>query len=245
MAAKRRGLITGRVEETGAIRKNWRGKRSVVLVYPNLYHLGMSNLGFQAVYRQLNTQDDLVCERAFLPEDGESAAGRLKTVESGRPAAEANILAFSISFENDIPNLLRCLDAAGLPLLGSDRRSSDPLVLVGGVVTMLNPEPLAAFVDCFLIGEAETMLPQFLGVWDPQQDRGQNLHAIAAQVQGAYVPSLYSVAYKTDGTIASFEPTAANVPERIQRSQVRDLTEQQIFNPHMVINTAINVILGS
>ena len=234
MAHKRKRAVTG-AEEAGAIRKSWRGRRSVVLVYPNHYHLGMSNLGFQAVYRLLNDRDDVVCERAFLPDDGGSTVGRLETVESGRPAVDADILAFSVSFENDIPNLLRCLEIAGLPLLAADRRLSDPLVIAGGVVAMLNPEPIAAFIDCFLIGEAEVMLPSFLDAWEPQQDRRRNLVAIATQVPGSYVPSFYRTDYKDDGTLAAFEPTMAGTPERIRRAYVENLSD---FATHSSVVTS-------
>jgi radical SAM superfamily enzyme YgiQ (UPF0313 family) len=222
MASKRKSAATGGYEETGAIRKNWRGRRSVVLVYPNHYHLGMSNLGFQAVYQLLNARDDLVCERAFLPDGDDSTAGRLVTVESGRPAVDADILAFSVSFENDIPNLLRCLALAGIPLLSADRRESDPLVIAGGVVAMLNPEPIARFIDCFLVGEAEVMLPSFLEVWEPHQDRSRQMVSLAKHVPGAYVPSLYRTAYRQNGTISVFEPVA-DVPGRIKRAYVADL----------------------
>ena len=107
--------------EIGTIRKSWRGRTTVALVYPNRYHVGMSNLGLQSVYGLLNGFDDIVCERVFLPEDGASAAGRLTTLESGRPVAEADIVAFSISFESDYPHLLALLERAKIPLLASQR----------------------------------------------------------------------------------------------------------------------------
>ena len=224
MAPRKKSAATGEIQETGAIIKDWRGRRSVVLVYPNHYHLGMSNLGFQAVYQLLNARDDLVCERAFLPDGVVSTAGRLETIESGRPAVDADILAFSVSFENDIPNLLHCLSLAGIPLLTFERNESDPLVIVGGVVAMLNPEPIARFIDCFLVGEAEVNLPPFMDVWDPAQDRNQQLISLASQVPGAYVPSLYRTEYGKNGTISVFEPVA-DVPERVNRAYVADLAE--------------------
>ena len=223
MASKRKSA-TGGFEETGVIRKNWHGRRSVVLAYPNHYHLGMSNLGFQAVYQLLNARDDLVCERAFLPDGDISAAGRLVTIESGRPAVDADILAFSVSFENDIPNLLYCLSLAGIPLLSSERGESDPLVIVGGVVAMLNPEPIAQFIDCFLVGEAEVILPSFMEIWDAKQDRDRQLISLARQVPGAYVPALYRTEYTKNGKISVFEPMV-DVPERINRAYVADLAD--------------------
>lgn len=234
MAHRKKATAADLVREKGTIKKQWRDRRSVVLVYPNRYHLGMSNLGFQTVYQLLNAHDDLVCERAFLPEDGDSTAGRLLTAESGRPAAEADMLAFSISFENDIPNLLRCLRLAGLPLLSRHRGKSDPLVVVGGVVAMLNPEPIADFIDCFLIGEAEAILPDLLEVWAPGRDREEMLVSIGTQVPGAYVPSLYRTAYAEDGTISAFEPRGP-LPAEIRRPYARDLSD---FNTHSKIVTS-------
>ena len=107
--------------ETGTIHKEHGGRVSVALIYPNTYHVGMSNLGFQTVYRILNNLDGVVCERAFLPEPPPSDTKALSTLESGKAVAEFDIVAFSISFENDFPNLLTILDAASLPLCAADR----------------------------------------------------------------------------------------------------------------------------
>ena len=144
--------------ETGTIQKEHGGRISVALIYPNTYHVGMSNLGFQAVYRILNALDGVVCERAFLPDPPPSGVKALSTLESGKAVAAFDMVAFSISFENDFPNLLTILDAANLPLLAADRDGRRPLVAAGGAACLLNPEPIAAFIDCFLIGEAEVLL---------------------------------------------------------------------------------------
>ena len=157
--------------EIGTIRKQWRGKISVVLVYPNRYHIGMSNLGFQTVYQLINRLDHVVCERAFLPETNASVTPRPTTVESNRPIADADIIAFSISFENDYPHLLDILDSAGLPLKSDNRTGRLPIVIAGGVASFLNPEPLAPFIDCFLIGEAEEILPRFFQTFEPREDK--------------------------------------------------------------------------
>jgi hypothetical protein len=112
--------------EIGAIRKNWRGRTCIALVYPNHYHVGMTNLGLQTVYGLLNRFDDVVCERVFLPEADAAAPARLTTFESGRPVAEADIVAFSISFESDYPHLLSILNQAGIPLAAADRDEHHP-----------------------------------------------------------------------------------------------------------------------
>ena len=136
---------------------NSHGKVSVCLAYPNSYAVGMANLGYQAVYRLLATTPGVVCERAFL--DG---AG-MRSIGSGRALAEFDIVAFSLSFETDYPNIVRMLAGAGIPLRSEQRARGDrawPLLMAGGPATFLNPEPVAPFFDLFLIGEAEEMLPE-------------------------------------------------------------------------------------
>jgi radical SAM family uncharacterized protein len=209
--------------EIGTIRKQWAGRMRVVLIYPNRYHIGMSNLGFQSVYQFFNQFDHIVCERAFLPEKNRSASPRLVTLESGRRLTEADILAFSLSFENDYPNILAILDRAGIPLRSEDRDKGTPLIIAGGVASFLNPEPLADFIDCFLIGEAEAILPYFLDSYDPKQDRRTALLNLANEVPGAYVPSFYRPQYRHDGTLSAFEPLE-NVPARIKRAYVKDIS---------------------
>ena len=150
--------------ETGTIHKEHGGRVNVALIYPNTYHVGMSNLGFQTVYRILNNIDGVVCERAFLPDTPPSDTKALSTLESGKAVSTFDVVAFSISFENDFPNLLTILDAATLPLWAADRDGRRPLVTAGGAACLLNPEPIAAFIDCFLIGEGEALLDDFFNV---------------------------------------------------------------------------------
>jgi radical SAM superfamily enzyme YgiQ (UPF0313 family) len=180
----------------------------------------MSNLGFQTVYRLFNEVDDVVCERAFLPE-GDGVAPR--TVESASLLTGFDIVAFSVSFENDYPNLLAILSQAGIPPASSDRQALHPLVMAGGVACFLNPEPLSAFVDCFLIGEAEALVDPFFRTYDPARERQSCLASLARSVAGVYVPRFYAAAYREDGTLRSFEPLG-DVPERIPRAWVKDLS---------------------
>lgn len=212
--------------EIGTIHKPWKGCLKVALVYPNTYHVGMSNLGFQAVYKLINEVEDVVCERSFLPETGGLKKGRVLTVESGKPISTFDIIACSISFENDYPNLLTVFDKAGLPLLSNDREIPHPLVIAGGVALLLNPEPLAPFIDCFLIGEAEAILPRFFNVLSPEllaQNKRSCLKALAKNVPGAYVPEFYRTSYGPDGTLSTFEPVA-DVPAKVKRQYVKDLS---------------------
>ncbi len=154
--------------ERGAVRKNWGGRFPIALGYPNHYPLAMSNLGFQAIYHLLNRDPRVVAERFYLPEKedsglpsgaGSRGAGVLLTQESRRPVAETQILIFSISFERDYLNLVTLLQLAGLAPLAQERGQDQPLVLVGGVTSFINPLPLFPLVDGFLLGEGETQVP--------------------------------------------------------------------------------------
>jgi radical SAM family uncharacterized protein len=210
--------------EVGTIRKSWRGRTRIALVYPNRYHVGMSNLGFQTVYRLLNDNDHVVCERAFLPEPSQPSTTPLRTFESGKRLSDTDVIAFSLSFENDYPHILSILTKIGLPLRSDQRTGRHPLVIAGGVASFLNPEPMAAFIDCFLIGEAEAILPRFLEVLEPANDKRAILKAIARQVPGAYVPAFYQVEYRSDGTIAAFNPLE-DVPQSVERVYLKDLAQ--------------------
>jgi radical SAM family uncharacterized protein len=213
--------------ETGVIRKKWNGRIKVALVYPNTYHVGMSNLGFQAVYELINTFENVVCERSFLPDNGSSGkTERITTMESGNPISTFDLIAFSVSYENDYPNLLTILEKAKLPLGSKDRGIPHPLVIAGGVAFFLNPEPLALFIDCFLIGEAEAILPRFFDTVSHDllaQDRISCLNTLARDAPGVYVPSFYRVEYNSDGTLDAFK-SISDVPDKVERQYLKDLS---------------------
>ncbi|NLA74506.1 MAG: radical SAM protein, partial [Deltaproteobacteria bacterium] len=165
--------------ESGVIKKNWGGKISFALVYPNSYYVGMSNLGFQVVYRLLNNRSDVVAERVFLPEETELSlhlrAGRnLISMESKVPLSRFDLIAFSISFENDYPNILNLLDLARIPLRSAERDESFPIVMAGGITTFLNPEPIADYIDFFLLGEAEENLNAFVDLFKDTAGKGSS-----------------------------------------------------------------------
>ncbi|MDF1591293.1 MAG: radical SAM protein [Desulfobacterales bacterium] len=232
--------------EKGTVRKNWSGRTKIALVYPNQYHVGMSNLGFQAVYQLLNRMDAVVCERAFLPDDGPKAQ-RLVSLESGRPLGDFDIVAFSISFENDFPNLLTVLEKAALPLKAIDRGNPHPLVMAGGVACFSNPEPIAEFIDLFVIGEAEPVLTQFVERFDPGVDRATLLKSLAQNIPGIYVPAFYQPRYRTDGTLSSFRPLG-DVPPTIKRVFLDDLsrapTTSAIITSHTTFGRSFLVETG-
>ncbi len=218
-------------KEKGTIFKDWGGKISVALAFPNHYRLGMSNLGVQIVYRILNERTDVVAERFFLPEGREMALyqrsrGPLVSLESQTPLSNFDLAAFSISFENDYPNVLQMLEMGKIPLLSKERTEKSPLVMAGGVASFLNPEPLAPFVDFFLLGEAEQNLDPFVDAFlefgskdktclVSTRERRDVLRHLAKNVPGLYAPSLYDVAYKKNGTLSHFTPSEKDVPEKV------------------------------
>ena len=166
------------------------------LAYPNTYFVGMSNLGMQTMYRVINHRPDTVCERVFLPDREERAAytkthAPLLSLESQRPVGDFHLVGFSISYENDYVNFLQMLEHARLPLLAAERDDRHPLVLVGGAVTYINPEPIADFVDLMIVGDGEETIHHYLDL--AQDTLGQPRHdhlRQAAQLPGIYVPSL-------------------------------------------------------
>ena len=180
--------------ETGGQYKSWNNKIRVALVYPNHYTVGMSNLGFQTVYRLLNAMDHVVCERVFLP-DSEHDPADVVSLESASPLQAFHCVAFSLSFENDFANMVEILQKAELPLLSAQRGASLPLIVAGGVSCFLNPEPIADFIDCFLLGEAEVLLAPFFDHYDPLRDRKAFLLEAARTLPGVYVPAFYSPHY--------------------------------------------------
>ncbi|MBF0590822.1 MAG: radical SAM protein [Nitrospirae bacterium] len=211
--------------EQGTVYKEHGGKVRVCLCYPNTYYVGMSNLGMRIVYSLLNARRDVVCERAFLPQDDtidEFLRTRtpLYSMESITPVADFDIVAFSVSFENDYPNLLKLLRLSRLPIYAKDRDHRSPLIIMGGPCALLNPEPLSAFVDIVFIGEAETMLDDFIETYKASSNRDElfdNLRAIS----GIYVPSRYVVHYHDDGRIKD----RTGYPDVIRRNYVKDLNE--------------------
>src|SRR3954454_21833569 len=151
-------------KETGYVKKPHGHRLRVALAFPNTYWVGMSNLGFQTVYRLFNSQDDIVCERVFLPPKQELAdqlatKTPLLTLESQSPVSEFDVLAFSISFEWDYVNVLTLLRLAGIPRYAAERGPRHPLIVIGGAVTFVNPEPLALFADVIAAGEGEVLVP--------------------------------------------------------------------------------------
>ena len=221
-----RGLLA---REVGYVRKPHGGKLRVALAFPNTYFVGMSNLGFQTVYKLFNAEDGIVCERFFLPPKTELAAQRaagapVVTLESQTPIAEFDVVAFSVSFEWDYTNVLTLLRLGGIPVRAQDRTPRDPLVLIGGAVTFVNPEPLAPFADVIAAGEGESLIPSLLRAFTDAEDRDDLLRRLVAE-RGFYVPSFYDVQYGGDGTIAAYEPRAGTGAPPVVRKAALKTTE--------------------
>ncbi len=162
--------------EVGYVRKPHGARLRVALVFPNTYFVGMSSLGFQTVYRLFNDLDDVVCERAFLPpkqelQDQLNSGSPLLTLESQTPVNDFDVIAFSIAFEWDYTNLVTMLRLAKVPPRAEARNSRHPLVVVGGAVTFVNPEPLALFADVIAAGEGEMLIPALMRNLREAEDR--------------------------------------------------------------------------
>jgi radical SAM superfamily enzyme YgiQ (UPF0313 family) len=227
-------------KEVGYVRKPHGGKLRVALAFPNTYFVGMSNLGFQTVYKLFNAEDDIVCERVFLPPKTELAAqlasgAPLVTVESQTPVGEFDIFAFSVSFEWDYTNVLTLLRLAGIPRLAIERTAHDPLVMIGGAVTFVNPEPLAPFADIISAGEGEALIPALVRAFGTASDRDDLLRRLVAE-RGFYVPSFYDVTYADDGTIAAFIPKAGtDAPATVKKAALK--TTEAVDPPATTIFT--------
>ena len=209
-------------QEQGAVVRDWGARWPLALVFPEIYPVAMGNLGFQTLYRLINDEPGLACERAFYPAPEEWPEYRrtrtpILTLESQRPLRDFAAVAFSISFEADYPKALHILAQSGIPLAAAARGPEDPLVLAGGVATFLNPEPLAPFIDAFILGEAEVAAVSalnFLAEASPMRERQEPLRELAQNFPGIYVPAGYQPRYHPDGTLAAFE-AAPGFPEKI------------------------------
>ncbi len=227
--------------EVGYVRKPHGGRLRVALAFPNTYYVGMSSLGFQTVYRLFNDLDNVVCERVFLPPKQElqaqlQAGTPLVTLESQTPVSQFDVFAMSVSFEWDYTNVVTLLRLAGLQPRADKRGGRDPLVVIGGAVTFVNPEPLAPFADVIAAGEGELLVPSLVGAARECSDRSDLLRRVAAE-RGFYVPSFYDVRYAPDGTIAAFEVKAGTgAPATVKKAAVKtidrlDPPATSIFTP--------------
>lgn len=217
----------------------------MALCFPDIYEIGMSNVGTRILYSTINSMSGVWCERVFAPwgdmEDEMRRAGiPLYALESGDPISDFDVLGFSIGYEMAYTSVLNMLDLAGIPLHSEDRTQLLPLVFAGGT-SCCNPEPMSAFMDLFVIGEGEEMDNELLELLAEAKRQGwDKKHFLrqAAKIDGVYVPSLYSVEYNEDGTIASFTPEEG-IPDKTRRRIVRDFNNSHFPTKQIVPSTEI------
>ncbi len=226
--------------EVGFVQKPHGGRLRVALAFPNTYYVGMSNLGLQTVYKLFNQLDEVVCERVFLPPKQElqanlKAGAQLVTLESQTPVAEFDVFAFSVSFEWDYTNILTMLRLAGMPVYAAERNDRHPLIVIGGPVTFVNPEPLAPFADVIAAGEGEMLIPALARAMAGANGRGELLRMLATE-RGFYIPSFYDVRCSGDGVVEAFEPKpGTGAPAVVKKAAVK--TTETLDPPSTVIYT--------
>jgi radical SAM family uncharacterized protein len=211
-----------------------RAEVKFALCFPDLYEVGMSNLGLRILYGLLNSKDGLVCERFFAPNVDLEQILRQNSegcfsLESRQPLKEFDIVGFSLAYELCYTNVLNILDLGNIPLESASRDEKYPLIIGGGPCVM-NPEPMADFFDLFVIGEAEEAILELVEAFRKLKDKyrsGQlkkeGLLKALAGIEGVYVPSLYTLEYDEQGHISSFKPKMPQVPEKVKKRFVQDL----------------------
>lgn len=203
----------------------------IAFAFPDVYEVGMSHLGIQILYDMFNQREDIWCERVYSPWPDLDKIMRerkipLFALESQDPIKAFDFLCITIQYEMCYSNILQILDLSQIPMRAEDRTMDDPIVIGGGPCTY-NPEPLAPFFDLFYIGEGETVYFQLMdsyGEWKKSGKSRKEFLYMASQIPGIYVPSLYEVSYKEDGTIAAFEPIREGVPRTVEKQIVMDVT---------------------
>lgn len=200
--------------------------------FPDTYEIGMSNLGIRILYSILNDREDTWCERAYAPwadmeEKMREHSLPVCTLESGTPLSEFDFVGFSLQYELCYTNMLNMLSMSGIPLESKDRKNDDPIVVFGGPCTY-NSEPVADFADICLIGEGEEEMPDLMEIYKKHKAMGFSREAFLREVshiESMYVPSLYDVEYKDDGTIKSFTPKYPDVPAKVKKRIVKDMNK--------------------
>ncbi len=218
------GRYTG--GEYNQIRKNWdQIEFKVALAFPDIYDLGMSNLGWMILYDIINKHKNLLAERLFSPWTDMEALMReqempLFSLESKHAVRDFDLLGISLPYEQLFTNTLNLIDLAGMPVRSTDRDETYPLIIAGGHACY-NPEPMAPFIDVFVIGEGEAVILKIIGVLRAAKhlDRQTQLRHIA-QIEGCYVPRFYDVAYHPQGTVKTIMPNMPEAPPKVMKTIV-------------------------
>jgi radical SAM family uncharacterized protein len=224
--------------ELNSVQKEWYTVQTkVAFVFPDIYDIGVSNVGLKILYDQVNQRDDALAERAYAPWTDMEALMRehripLYTLESKQPLARFDLIGFSLPYETLYTNTLNVLDLAGIPVRSIDRDGTHPIIIAGGHSTM-NPEPMHAFIDAFVIGEGEDVIHEIIDAIQSFKRKWKNegsevfslssFHArtellqTLARIQGVYVPRFYEAYYLEDGTVSHIEPTIPDIPKIITK----------------------------
>jgi radical SAM family uncharacterized protein len=215
--------------EWNSIIKEWDSTPvKIALAYPDTYEIGMSNLAIPVLYEIINRRPDALAERVYAPWVDMEAVMRKRNIslfslESKRPLGEFDIIGFSLGYELTYTNVLNMLDLAGIPVLAAERTEEYPLVITGGSCTV-NPEPMADFIDAFVIGDGEEVILELIDTWRGEKGRGKKaLLKKLATINGVYVPGLYEVTYQADGLFESIRPTVPEAGAKIERRIVGEL----------------------
>ncbi len=215
--------------------------------FPDVYDVGMSHLGMKILYHLLNDREDTYCERVFTPWVDMEAKMReneipLFALESQDPVKDFDFLGFTLQYEMSYTNIINALDLSGIPLRSTERTEEHPFVCAGGPCAY-NPEPLADFIDFFVLGEGEEVINEVLDVYNVWKLEGKTridfLDRIAA-IEGVYIPQFYEVKYNSDGTIESLLPKKAVYPEKIRKRIISDLNKS--YFPEKIIVPFTDVV---
>lgn len=215
--------------------------------FPDVYEVGMSHLGMHIIYNLINSYDNYACERVFTPwvdmeEEMRKEDLPLFTLENKEEVSNFDILGFTLQYEMSYTNILNTLDLSKIPLKSKDRNESHPLVIAGGPCAY-NPEPIADFIDIFVIGEGEEITIELIDLYNKRKKKGLNKEEFlfeASQIEGLYVPCFYQAEYKKDGTISKFYPIKEGVPATIKKRFVEDI--DKMYAPEKIIVPFIETI---
>lgn len=217
--------------EWNSVVKDWNtAEVRIVLSYPDVYEVGMSNLALPTLYELLNKEEKILAERVFTPwvdmQAGMRQAGiPLISLESKHSLREFDIFGFSLGYELTYTNVLSMLDLAGIPLFSSERSETYPLVIAGGSCA-LNPEPMADFIDAFVLGDGEDVLLELVSLlryWKKESRQKEDLLRQLATIPGVYVPCLYHVDYHLDGTVSGISPLVPEAKPKVTRRIITEL----------------------
>jgi radical SAM family uncharacterized protein len=222
-------------------------KVKFAFAFPDIYEVGMSHLGLHILYNLLNNEEDIACERVFAPwfdmeKEMKKEGIPLYTLENKEPVSSFDFIGFTLQYEMSYTNIINMLYLGGIPILSKDRKDTDPFIIAGGPC-VYNPEPIADIIDFFVIGEGEEVILEILEKYKDFKNTGDsrsNFLKEVSKIQGVYVPELYQIYYKEDGTIDKMEPKIKGVPRTIKKRIIKDL--DKVYFPNKLIVPYIEIV---